>query len=109
MVTCQLRGVPRARASRAGECAAAVWGALDVDDLGAVDGEDLVELLWRRGSGSFCLLGHGEPEHDGVAVDFDASHGGDGGFEPGPARETQLAGDDQLAAARLTASFRADG
>jgi RNA polymerase sigma factor (sigma-70 family) len=55
----------------------AVWVAADVDDLSARDGGDLVELLWRRGPCSFCLLCYGEPEHDGVAVDFCASHGDD--------------------------------
>ena len=64
-------------ASRSGDGRGAVGIAVDIDDLGAVNGEDLVELLWRRGPGSFCLLGYGEPEHDSDAVDFCASHGDD--------------------------------
>lgn len=52
--------------------------AADIDDLGAVDGEDLVELLRRGGPGSFGTARHGEPKHEGVAVEVHALHGGHG-------------------------------
>ena len=59
----------------AGQCAAPVGVPTDVDDLRAVDGEDLEELLRWRGTGSLRWPGQGEPEHYGVAVDLRAAHG----------------------------------
>src|SRR5215471_6195103 len=68
--------MPRWAASPPGDGRGAVGVAADLDDLGAVNGEDLVELLRWRGPGSFGWERHAEPEQDGVTVDFDAVHGG---------------------------------
>src|SRR5215475_9729878 len=62
----------------AGQSTAPVRIAANVNDLGAVDGEDLVQPLRRGEPRSFGPAGHGEPEDDSITVDFDTLDAGHG-------------------------------
>src|SRR5215469_18961275 len=64
--------------SAAGQRATPVRKAADVNDLGVIDREDLVQALGRGGPRSFGPAGHGEPEDDSITVDFDTLDAGHG-------------------------------
>ena len=61
--------------SRSGERACSVRVAAYLDDSCAFHGEDLVEVICRRGARTFGGSSYREAEHDGVSIDFHALHG----------------------------------
>lgn len=70
------------RLTRSGsvEGAPAVWVKTDVDDLAALDREDLIELLgWHR-TRPLRSAGHAQLDHHGVTIDLHTVDRGDGSF-----------------------------